>query len=162
MKNVIIISAVFFGFLSCNTDNKVQTAETTPIEVPFTKEGELVLKNGNTEIRRLNIEIADNQYEDQQGLMNRSKLDENNAMLFPFDEPKVQTFYMKNTRIPLDLLYISADSIVLEIARNAKPYDETTIPSKVESQYVLEINGGMADKWGIVPNQTKVSWKRTN
>lgn len=162
MKNFIIISSVFLGLFSCNKDTKIQTDETTLVEVPFTKEGELVLKNANAEIRRLNIEIADNEIESHQGLMNRSKLNENDAMLFSFDEPKVQTFYMKDTRIPLDLLYISKDSVVLEVSKNAKPYDETTIPSSVESQYVLEINGGLADKWGIIPNQTKVSWKRIN
>ena len=56
---------------------------------------------------------------------------------------------MKNTMISLDIIYLDKDKKVVSIAKNAKPYDETSLPSEAPAMYVLEINGGLADKWGV-------------
>jgi len=154
------------GLISCNSCNKKENVseeiDETKIEIPFTKEGELVLKNNGTEIKKLDIEVTDDESESQQGLMNRSIMPENNGMLFPFEDSKIQTFWMHNTRMSLDLIYINKDSLVVDISKNAPRMSDKTIPSDTPSQYVLEVNAGMADKWGVKENETKVSWKRTN
>jgi uncharacterized membrane protein (UPF0127 family) len=100
--------------------------------------------------------------------MDRSSMDENRGMLFIFDDDEVgkHTFYMKDTRIPLDIMYFGKDSTLINIARNAQPGADTELQggtvaaAKEDSKFVVEINGGLADKWGIEEGVTKISWKR--
>jgi uncharacterized membrane protein (UPF0127 family) len=56
---------------------------------------------------------------------------------------------MKNTKIPLDIIYINADKKIVSIQKNAKPFDETSLPSEAPAKYVLEINAGLSDKWNL-------------
>lgn len=119
-------------------------------DIPFTKEGDLTLKTaeGKT-IKALEIEIADNSYETQTGLMYRSTMAENRGMLFIFDNEAMHSFYMRNTQIPLDIIYINKNKEIVSFAKNAKPFDETSLPSKFPAMYVLEINAGLADQWNL-------------
>ena len=71
------------------------------------------------------------------------------GMFFVFDRPQVASFWMRNTLIPLDMLFIGADGTVTAIHENAQPLDETSIFGGREVQFVLEINGGMASALGI-------------
>jgi uncharacterized membrane protein (UPF0127 family) len=70
-------------------------------------------------------------------------------MLFIFPNEAPRSFYMKNTRIPLDIIYISADSTIVSFQKNAKPFDETSLPSNAAAKFVLEINAGLADTWQL-------------
>lgn len=128
-----------------------ETDVTTEIkEVPFTKEGVLKITDlTGAVVKELEIEIADNSYETQTGLMYRSTMDENQGMLFIFDKESQHYFYMRNTRIPLDIIYINKDLEIVSFVKEAVPFDETSLPSKFPVQYVLEVNGGMMEKWGI-------------
>jgi uncharacterized membrane protein (UPF0127 family) len=56
---------------------------------------------------------------------------------------------MKNTKIPLDIIYINADKKIVSIQKNAKPLDETSLPSEAPAKYVLEINAGLSDQWNL-------------
>src|SRR5690606_33756069 len=113
--------------LSCGDDNKEPEIETIAIE--FKKEGELqILKNGNV-TRTIDIEIADTPYEWETGLMYRESMEENQGMLFIYPNAAPRSFYMKNTYIPLDIIFMTSDTIVLNIKENAQPRDETSIPS---------------------------------
>src|SRR5690606_6270484 len=104
------------------------------------------------------------------GLMDRSKMDENNGMLFIFDDSDVKkhTFYMKNTRIPLDIMYFSKDSVLINIARNAQPGADsemsggTVAAAASDSKFVVEINGGLADTWKLKEGVTKIRWNKSN
>lgn len=134
-----------------------------PLEIEFIKEGELQLKNGNEIIKKIDIELAITNQERNQGLMYRSSMKENQGMLFIFEDAKPQSFWMKNTRIPLDIIYIGADSTVLNIAKNVPPMTQEGIPqSNGPAKFVLEINGGMSDQWNIKERVTKISWKTMN
>lgn len=95
------------------------------------------------------VEIADDDAERAQGLMHRTSMPKSHGMLFVYEEeqPRV-SFWMRNTLIPLDLLYIDTDGIVQEI-HTALPLDETPIPSSGPRLAVLEINGGLARAMGM-------------
>ena len=84
-----------------------------------------------------------------QGLMNVEKMPAAAGMLFVYDRERPVSFWMKNTLIPLDMIFADAEGRVVAIHENAIPHDETPIPSGAPSQYVLEINGGLASTLGI-------------
>ncbi len=132
---------------SCKEDKKAikQT------EVAFTKEGELTLYKTTTDSAKviLDIEIADNEYETQTGLMYRSSMKNNQGMLFVFDDVSERSFYMKNTKIPLDLIFINGFNTIVSFQKNAKPFDESSLPSNAPAKYVLEINAGLVDTWNL-------------
>lgn len=101
--------------------------------------------------RHFDVEIAATDLSREYGLMCRPKMTDHHGMLFEFATPAEQTFWMKNTYIPLDIIYIDKAGRIVSIARNAKPFDETPLPSFGPATGVLEINGGLADRLGIKP-----------
>jgi len=103
---------------------------------------------------RFEAEIADTDALRQKGLMYRTSMEDGHGMIFLFAEEQQQSFWMKNTLIPLDMIFIRADRTILGIVENAEP--ETTSPRFVPgvSQFVLEINGGLAKKRGLKAGQT--------
>ena len=101
---------------------------------------------------RFQVEIADAESERQQGLMWRGSMAADRGMLFLFEGPeREQAFWMRNTYIPLDILYLRADGRVHSIARNTTPLSEAPIPSGGPVSAVLEINGGLAERLGVNP-----------
>jgi uncharacterized membrane protein (UPF0127 family) len=94
---------------------------------------------------QFNIEIARTPAEQAQGLMFREEMPQFNGMLFTYDRPHSVSFWMKNTLIPLDMLFIDETGVVKRVHRNAVPLDTTPIFGGDEVQYVLEINGGLAN-----------------
>lgn len=149
MKSTItFLFAVLLLLVSCkNSTNK--EIKTEPIR--FTKEGELTISRMQTDsvLVKLDIEIAETEYETQTGLMYRDSMSDNQGMLFIFSDNSARSFYMKNTEIPLDIIYINESNEIVSFQKNAKPFDETGLPSQVPAKYVLEINAGLSDKWGI-------------
>ena len=132
-----------------NESNRVQEIEITPQDIDFTRDGELSIFKNDSLIQTIEVEFAKNDEERALGLMYRSSMDEHQGMWFIFPEEAPRSFYMRNTEIPLDIIYLDKDKKVVSIAKNARPYDETSLPSEKPAMYVLEINGGLADKWGI-------------
>lgn len=100
---------------------------------------------------RFAIEIADDARERAQGLMHRESMPSSAGMLFVYERPQPLSFWMRNTLISLDLLFIDATGTVQHIHHSAKPLDETPIPGGSDLTHVLEINGGLAKAMGIVP-----------
>jgi len=100
---------------------------------------------------RFSVEIADDPEERAQGLMFRESLPAGSGMLFIFERPHEASFWMKNTLIPLDIIFIGARGRVLRVHDNARPRDETPIPGGPGVKAVLEINGGLAGAIGIAP-----------
>ncbi|MGJ8584681.1 MAG: DUF192 domain-containing protein [Marinosulfonomonas sp.] len=98
---------------------------------------------------RFSVELADDPAERSRGLMNRESLSASAGMLFVYPEPQHARFWMKNTLIPLDMIFIDATGVVTSIHENAIPHDLTAIDGGSGVTAVLEINGGMARKLGI-------------
>jgi len=89
--------------------------------------------------------------------MFRTHMGADEGMIFPEDPPRRPIFWMRNTVIPLDIIFIGTDHRILNIAANAVPYDETQLPAAGMSSGVLELNGGRAAELGIAPGD-KVTW----
>lgn len=97
------------------------------------------------------VEVADTPEARAQGLMNRDSLPRSAGMLFVYDAPQRATFWMKNTRIPLDMIFLDSKGQVLGVHANARPMDTTIIDGGLGVLAVLEINGGLAARLGIAP-----------
>lgn len=95
------------------------------------------------------VELVDTPELRSKGLMFRQDLPENTGMIFDFLEEREVSFWMKNTFIPLDLIFIDATGRIVNIHENARPHDETGIPSGQPVQFVFEIGGGQSDLLGI-------------
>ncbi|MEZ4903129.1 MAG: DUF192 domain-containing protein [Spirosomataceae bacterium] len=135
---------------SITTTSDSEIAETIPsASSGIVKEGEVVFLRGENRIRKIDVEIAENDAERQKGLMFRSYLSDSVGMLFIFNEAVPQSFWMKNTQISLDIIYIDANKKIVSIQKNAKPYSEEGLPSFANAQYVVEVNGGYCDKYDI-------------
>lgn len=98
---------------------------------------------------RFSVEVADDAAERAQGLMFRKSMSTGAGMLFVYDSPQAMSFWMRNTLIPLDLLFIDSRGVVQHIHENAVPLDETAIYGGENLLSVLEINGGLARRMGI-------------
>lgn len=114
------------------------------------KKSSLVIVTGGREIK-FDVELALNDAERSRGLMFREKLGPYDGMLFDFHREAPVSFWMKNTLIPLDMIFIAADGTIRSIHANAVPHSTETIPSQFPVRGVLEINGGSAKLLGIKP-----------
>lgn len=100
---------------------------------------------------RFTVEVADTEASRATGLMNRDKMSASAGMLFVYDSPRRAMFWMKNTLIPLDMVFADANGVVTAVHSDAVPQDTTTIDGGDGVKYVLEINGGLAARLGIAP-----------
>ena len=109
---------------------------------------EIVTRTG---VHAFSVELATNTAERTVGLMYRKELPEGRGMLFDFHDEQPVQFWMHNTYIPLDMIFIRADGRILRIAENTVPLSETLVPSGGPVRAVLEVIGGTAKKLGIAP-----------
>ena len=111
----------------------------------FTKEGELELFGSDDKlIIKLDIEIADDEAQTTRGLMYRKSMEEKQGMLFIFPRTEMRSFWMKNTYISLDLIFLDQDKKIVHIHEGAKPKSEASVPSLKPAKYVLEVNEGFS------------------
>ena len=96
------------------------------------------------------VEIADTPAKRSFGLMYRNSLPERQGMLFLFPSEGPLAFWMKNTPLPLDIIYINAARVIVGIAANTTPFSEEPLPSNGPAQFVLEVNAGFCQKYGIL------------
>ncbi|WP_308990491.1 DUF192 domain-containing protein [Mariniflexile litorale] len=146
IKHITLISILTLSVFACKEDKK-------PIkqtDISFKKEGELsIFKLVDSTSLKIDIEIADTDFDIQTGLMYRDSMKKNQGMLFVFDDETERYFYMKNTKIALDLVYINGAKKIVSFQKNAKPFDETSLPSNEPAKYVLEVNAGLTDEWSL-------------
>ena len=116
----------------------------------FKKGGELTFTDsiGNF-LAKIDIEIADNNYERQLGLMNRISMEENQGMLFIFPTERYQSFWMLNTLFSLDILFINSNKEIVTIHKNTTPTSQQSYPSSKPAIYVVEVVAGYTDKFNI-------------
>jgi uncharacterized membrane protein (UPF0127 family) len=99
--------------------------------------------------QRFRVELADNDMSRSRGMMFRTSMAPDAGMLFDFKQEQMASFWMRNTLLPLDMLFIKADGTILNIHQRAIPRDETGINSAGPVRAVLEVNGGTAARLGI-------------
>jgi uncharacterized protein len=107
---------------------------------------QIVAKNG---VHAFNVELATNDAERERGLMFVKQLPMGQGMLFDFQHDQEVSFWMHNTYIPLDMIFIGSNGRIMHIAENAKPMSDALIPSRYPVRFVLEVIAGTADKLGI-------------
>ena len=149
-KFIIVISVgilvtVYFIYNSFikNTDPEVTY-------YTFKKEGELTFTDGTgKQLAKIDIEIAEDDYRRQLGLMNRKNMEENQGMLFIFPIEQSQSFWMLNTLFSLDMLFINKQKKIVTIHKNTAPLSQQSYPSSQPSIYVLEVVAGFTDKHNV-------------
>lgn len=114
----------------------------------------IATKSGTHQFR---VEVAVTGEEQEKGLMFRTAMGADEGMIFPMDPPRMAAFWMKNTVIPLDIIFIGPNHRVLNVAADAVPYDLTPLPSTGPAAAVLELNGGRAAQIGLKPGD-KIAW----
>jgi uncharacterized protein len=118
---------------------------------------ELCIKSGE-KTRAFTVEVAATSQQQTRGLMYRTELADNMGMIFPFVQTRMASFWMKNTVIPLDIIFIREDGTIENIAENAIPYSTDPVGSTAPVAAVLELRGGLTGELGIAPGD-KVRWK---
>ncbi|MFA7289490.1 MAG: DUF192 domain-containing protein [Melioribacteraceae bacterium] len=163
---ILIVLTILYLVLSnvINTnnvasENKTETKEKM-VAYNFEKQGELSFYTKENKILKLiDIQIADDDTERSTGLMFRDKMEENQGMLFIFPIQTYQSFWMKNTIIPLDIMFVTSDFEIIKIHKNTTPYSEESYPSLKPAMYVVEVISGFSDKYNIHEGD-KVAYRR--
>lgn len=153
---MVLLSAVLFTALAgCQKEKpapKVGPAGVQPMAEPvFRKEGELEFITSSGTNPKIDIEIADSPDQRMLGLMYRKKMDTDKGMLFIFPQAEEQSFWMKNTFISLDIIYVDSQLQIISIVENAEPMNETSIGSMGPALYVVEVVGGYCKQHGVSP-----------
>ena len=108
-----------------------------------------VYVRGDFGAARFSVEIADDAEERAQGLMHRTEMASSSGMLFIYPKPQSLSFWMRNTLIELDMIFVDPQGVIRHIHHRAQPLDETPVQGGRGLTHVLEINGGMAKRLGI-------------
>lgn len=144
-------------FNACSGQQNLSQEEVLPRsskignESKFIKEGKVTFFSKKTKKRiiAIDIEIADTPLERATGLMYRRSIPAKAGMLFIYEQSKPRIFWMENTYIPLDIIFLDEDMRIVMIQKNQKPLSKKLIPSYKNSLYVVEVNAGFCDKYGI-------------
>lgn len=130
-------------------------------EYHFKKEGELTFySQDSVKKTTIDIEIASTEYERELGLMKRKSMEENQGMLFIFPEEKMQSFWMRNCFISLDMIFVDAQKEIVTIRKNTKILSDQSYSSAKPAIYVVEVNAGFSDRHNIKDGY-KIGWRET-
>ena len=99
----------------------------------------------------ITAEVSNSREETSLGLMYRKEMAEDRGMLFVFPNDAPRSFWMKNTYLELDMIFVNSERQVVSVVERATPHTETPRKSLAPARYVLEVGGGLASKWGIKP-----------
>jgi len=142
----IIILAVILVLII----NPFSKKEGTDTEYMFKKEGELTFTDSLGTVKtKIDIEIANSDFDRQLGLMFRKHMDDKDGMLFIFPSEEMQAFWMRNTFIPLDMVFVNAAKKIVTIHRNTQTLSDQSYPSSAPAMYVIEVNGGFCSTHNI-------------
>ncbi|HEY8747237.1 MAG TPA: DUF192 domain-containing protein [Tepidisphaeraceae bacterium] len=146
-RSFAVVAALSFvlagglGGLGCERDNSSQTQPSTGAQsLPTVK-----MKIGN---RTFDLEVAKTSEQQALGLMKRDSMPQDHGMIFTFAEERMLEFWMKDTRIPLDIIYLDARGKVVSVSQ-MRAYDLTSISSEIPAQYAIELNAGLVKQVGI-------------
>ena len=167
--SIVVIAAVVITFIITKIDQQGKTSSAISdkqIEevqnYEFEKEGELTFNSSDSKyITSLEIEIAEDNIERSKGLMFRKNMLENQGMLFIFSRQEYQSFWMRNTAISLDIIFVNSNNEIVTIHKNTNTFSDESYPSTKPAIFVVEVIAGFTDKYGINVGD-KIVWRRTN
>ncbi|MFN1834014.1 DUF192 domain-containing protein [Balneola sp. MJW-20] len=138
---LLIISA---GIIACSSEqestNKPPASDDSRV-LEYSRELTFLDTEGNA-VSTIDVAIADDDSERAQGLMDVKKMPTESGMLFIFPDEQARSFWMANTPLPLDILYVAADSTIVRIYTQTRPYSQESLPSGSAAKFVVEVNGG--------------------
>lgn len=132
-------------FISCESEKPRQTGDLEGRTLNYTGELSFLTASGN-EITTVQIAVADDEASRSAGLMDVRNLPEQHGMLFIFDDEQPRSFWMANTPLPLDIIFVDSDMEIIRIHRNTQPYSEKNFSSDLPAKYVVEVNAGFTTK----------------
>ena len=158
---IIVIAVLAIAVIGFFIINNFITNEPKVEYYTFSKEGELTFTDSLGILKaKIDLEIADNDYERQLGLMNRKEMKESEGMLFIFPMQGNQSFWMRNTFISLDMLFINEQKQIVTIHKNTKILSDQSYPASQPAIYVVEVLAGFTDKHNIKVGD-KIDWMGT-
>ncbi len=163
---VFVIFMVFAGGGSCKNETRQKVKpgkQENTYEPKFRKDGNLWLikaATGDT-LMKMDVEYANTQSSIEYGMMYRKSMDETMSMLFFMGNMQMRSFWMKNTYVSLDIIYVDDRLQIVSIQKNAEPLNTKSLPSDGPAMYVLEFKGGLSDKLGLEKGDM-ITWEDIN
>ncbi|GIV60166.1 DUF192 domain-containing protein [Rhodocaloribacter litoris] len=152
------LAFLLFGLAACGDGSGSSPAPATP-DIPFRKDGTLTFLRDGEPVVTIDIEIADTDSARTRGLMQRTGLPERSGMLFIFPQAEPQSFWMANTPLSLDILFVGPDSQIVSISKYTTPLSPENITSEgLPARFVIEVEAGFVDTYGIVETD-RVRWE---
>ncbi|WP_298965138.1 DUF192 domain-containing protein [uncultured Roseibium sp.] len=142
-RSVVLSFLVLFVVIEISPAKSQEDVAPLPTET-------LIVRSGDNE-HTFTVEVASTDRQRARGLMFREEMAADHGMLFVFEGEGERFFWMKNTPLPLDIIYIDAKGWIVSIAADTTPFSEDVIPSREPAKYVLELNAGLAAKLGFEP-----------
>ena len=167
---ILVLAAGFYlisGYVIDNRDPEAvrtlaeRSEQSAAPQSQFRNDAVLTFRDeGGQDLVSVNVEIAETEEARTQGLMGRDRMAENEGMLFIFPDQQYRSFWMANTPLSLDILFVNEAGTIVTIHRSTVPYSEESIPSTAPAKYVIEVNAGFCDRHGVVEG-LNVNWVRT-
>ncbi len=156
-KLILSLFAISFISFGCTNDSGPPIIQT---DIPFRPEGllDFVTEDG-TVVTRIAIEVAESDSAQARGLMERRSLPARGGMLFIDQEPSERSFWMKNTPMPLDIIFVRSDSTIANIVKKTTPFSSEKIKSIGKAKFVVEVRAGFTDRYRIT-DSLSITWKR--
>lgn len=160
----IFILPLICGFSACKKDtdeirlDSITTGDAK--KIPFKKQGEVYFQDSlKNVIKKIDVEIAETDEARHLGLMFREEMTEDQGMLFIFPVEEIQGFYMKNTIMSLDIIFVNSRKQIVKIYQNTEPFSEKTLSSHKPCLFVVEVLAGFCSKYGIKEGYY-IDWRR--
>jgi len=141
LNKLCLISLTSILFFSCGNPKKKDQPKNDGRVLEYNNELSFLNEEGDI-ISTLNFVKADDPNKRNQGLMDVSVMPKNAGMVFYFDTEEPQSFWMMNTPLPLDIMYVNADSVIVSIYKSTTPFSDKSLPSGAPAKYVVETNAG--------------------
>ncbi len=158
----LLWGSFLLGGLACGPTSDSSSADRDTTEtIPFTREGQLaVIQDGDSTVT-IDIEIADTDSSRERGMMQREGFpDDRSGMLFIFEGEQPRSFWMSNTPVALDIIFVDADSQIVNISKYTTPFSSEHYLSGAPAKFVLESPAGFADSHGLLEGD-RIRWQRT-
>lgn len=157
-KGCFVVILAIMSIMGCTKSD--QTGPPVATDIEFRPDGILdFIRPDSSIVTRIGIEIAESVEAQAQGLMYRRSLPNRGGMMFIDPEPSMRSFWMKNTSLSLDIIFVDESGEIVNIVKRTTPFSEDFIFSKGPAQYVVEVRAGFTDKFSIT-ELDRITWER--